>query len=95
MFAIALPADAALAPITGIKLCGAPVDATGGAPPPLLIEAADDELESAGAPLPPGGAGILVDNIFLTFNKPAIITVPAAIAPNGGGYVAKALFAPT
>ena len=87
VFAIALPADAALEPITGIKFCCVAVDAAGGAPapPPTLIEPAADELESAGAPFPPGGAGILVDNIFLTFNKPAIITVPAAIAPKGGG----------
>ena len=41
-----------------------------------------------------GGAGTLVDRIFLTFNKPAAITVPAAIAPNGGGYVASARAAP-
>jgi len=36
----------------------------------------------------------LVAIIFLTCNKPPAITTPAAIAPNGGGYVASALVAP-
>ena len=71
-----------------VVICGAWNDAIDG------NVGAGTEPPAEGALVAPGILGNLVDKIFLTFNKPAIITVPAAIAPNGGGYVANALFAP-